>query len=75
MPVLEDLKGLRFRNKIGAGFCTYGWSGESLGIIEEHLKACGLAVPVPGVKAMWQPGIEDLARCEDLGRKLAKAMG
>jgi anaerobic nitric oxide reductase flavorubredoxin len=74
-PVLEDLKGLRFRNKIGAGFGTYGWSGESLGIIEEHLKSCGLAVPVPGVKAMWQPGEEDLARCVELGRAVAKAMG
>jgi anaerobic nitric oxide reductase flavorubredoxin len=74
-PVLEDLKGLRFRNKIGAGFGTYGWSGESLGIIEAHLKHCGFAVPVPGVKAMWQPGEEDLARCVDLGRAVAKAMG
>jgi flavorubredoxin len=75
MPVLEDLKGLRFRNKIAAGFGTYGWSGESLAIIEEHLKSCGFAMPVPGVKAMWQPGKDDLARCEDLGRKVAKAMG
>jgi hypothetical protein len=32
-------------------------------------------MPVPGVKAMWQPGKNDLARCEDLGRKVAKAMG
>jgi anaerobic nitric oxide reductase flavorubredoxin len=74
-PVLEDLKGLRFRNKIGAAFGTYGWSGESLGIIEEHLKHCGIAVPVPGVKAMWQPTEEDLARCVELGRAVAKAMG
>ena len=75
MPVLEDLKGLRFRNKIAAGFGTYGWSGESLAIIEEHLKSCGFAMPVPGVKAMWQPTKDELARCEDLGRTVAKAMG
>lgn len=74
-PVLEDLKGLRFRHKIGAAFGTYGWSGESLGIIEEHLKACGFPVPVPGVRAKWQPSRDDLARCADLGRKVAKAMG
>ena len=37
---------------IAAGFGTYGWSGESLGIIEERLKSCGFAMPVPGVKAM-----------------------
>ena len=31
MPILEDLRGLRFQNKIGAAFGTYGWSGESRG--------------------------------------------
>ena len=29
-PILEDLKGLRFQNKIGAAFGSYGWSGESV---------------------------------------------
>ena len=37
-PILEDLRGLKFQNKIGAAFGTYGWSGESVKIIEEHLK-------------------------------------
>ena len=36
-PVLEDLKGLKFQSKIGAAFGSYGWSGESVKIIEEHL--------------------------------------
>ena len=39
-PILEDLKGLKFQNKIGAAFGCYGWSGESVKIIEEHLAQC-----------------------------------
>jgi flavorubredoxin len=74
-PVLEDLKGLKFQNKIGAAFGTYGWSGESVGILEEHLKSCKIPLAAPGVKAKWQPGGEDLARCKELGKQVADALG
>ena len=74
MPVLEDLRGLRFKNKIGAAFGSYGWSGEAVGLLEEHLKTCGIPPAAPGVKAMWQPGAEDLAKCEALGSAVAQAI-
>ena len=74
MPVLEDLRGLRFKNKIGAAFASYGWSGESLALLEEHLKASGIALAAPGVRALWQPTREDLARCESFGRDLARSV-
>ena len=73
-PILEDLKGLRFQNKIGAAFGSYGWSGESLKIIEEHLGRCKIPVVAPGVLAKWQPKAEDLARCRDLGHAVASAV-
>jgi len=28
MPIMEELRGLRFKNKIGAAFASVGWSGE-----------------------------------------------
>lgn len=74
MPVLEDLRGLRFKNKVGAAFGAYGWSGEALGLLEEHLKAAGIPLVGPGVKAMWQPAGPDLAKCEALGAAVAEAM-
>lgn len=74
MPVLEDLRGLRFQNKIGAAFGTYGWSGESVGKIEEHLKRCKIPCACPGVKAKWQPKPADLEACEALGRTMAEAI-
>ena len=73
-PILEDLKGLRFQNKIGAAFGSYGWSGESVKIIEEHFGKCGIPVVAEGVLAKWQPSADDLANCERLGRKVADAV-
>ena len=74
MPVLEDLRGLKFRNKIGAAFGSYGWSGECVKQIEEHFQKCGIPLAAPGVRAMWQPTEEDLQSCRELGRKVGHAV-
>ena len=73
-PILEDLKGLKFQNKIGAAFGSYGWSGEAVKIIEEHLSNCKIQLVAEGVRAKWQPKPDDLAKCEELGRKVAQAV-
>jgi anaerobic nitric oxide reductase flavorubredoxin len=73
-PILEDLRGLKFQNKIGAAFGSYGWSGESLAIIQEHLNRCKIPIVIEGVKAKWQPKEDDLARCKELGQKVAQAV-
>jgi len=73
-PILEDLKGLQFKNKIGAAFGSYGWSGESVKAIEEHMNASGITVVAEGVRAKWQPTPENLDRCRLLGRDVAGAM-
>ncbi len=73
-PILEDLKGLKFQNKIGAAFGSYGWSGESVKILEEHLNHCKIPIVAEGVRAKWQPKPDDLARCQGLGHKVAQAI-
>jgi flavorubredoxin len=74
MPILEDCRGLKFKNKIGAAFGSYGWSGESVKLIEEHFARCKIPLAAEGVAAKWQPTTDDLARCEQLGRKVAQAV-
>ncbi len=74
MPILEDIKGLKFQNKIGAAFGTYGWSGESVKLIEEHFQQCKIPVVAPGVKAKWQPKAADLEACVKLGQTVAEAI-
>ncbi len=73
-PILEDLKGLKFQNKIGAAFGSYGWSGESVQIIEEHLSNCKIQLVAEGVRAKWQPKPDDIAKCKELGNKVAQAV-
>jgi anaerobic nitric oxide reductase flavorubredoxin len=73
-PILEDLRGLRFHNKIGAAFGSYCWSGEAVKIIEEHLEHCKITIAGESVRAKWQPKQADLAKCRDLGQKMAQAI-
>jgi flavorubredoxin len=74
MPLLENLRGLKFQNKIGAAFGSYGWSGEGVKIIEDYLGKCNIPLAAEGVRAKWQPTPEDLARCREMGKKIGKAI-
>jgi len=69
--LLEMVKGLKFKNKIGAAFGSYGWSGESVKILEEGLKEAGVEVVSEGIKAQYDPTPEDLQSCEALGEAFA----
>ncbi len=74
-PILEDIRGLKFQNKIGAAFGSYGWAAQSVRIVEEQLHKCNIPVISPGgVVAKWQPTPGDLARCRDFGKKIAQAV-
>jgi len=73
-PILEDLKGLRFQNKVGAAFGSYGWSGESVKLIEENLARCKIPVVAEGLLVKWQPRSEDLTRCRELGHTVGRAV-
>jgi flavorubredoxin len=72
-PLLFDLKGLKFRNKQGAAFGSYGWSGEGVGVIEEHLQNAKIPVIQEGIKCKWQPTSKDLETCRTFGRQVGRA--
>jgi flavorubredoxin len=74
MPILEDLRGLKFKNKVGAAFGTYGWSGECVKIIEEILEKAKIKILQEGIKFKWQPTKEELEKCEEFGRSFAQKM-
>lgn len=69
--VLEEMRGLRFKNKAGMAFGSYGWSGESVKEIEEIFQKAGISLARPGIRVKWQPGEADLANCRAIGRELA----
>jgi len=71
-PILEDLKGLKFKNKVGAAFGSYGWSGENVKLIEETLVKAKIKVLQEGIKFKWQPSMDELEKCVEFGQSFAK---
>lgn len=69
MPILEDLKGLRFKNRVGAAFGSYGWSGESVKLIEENLEKARIKILQEGIRCKWQPTREELKKCIEFGKE------
>jgi len=73
-PILEDLKGLKFKNKVGAAFGSYGWSGENVKHIEENLEKAKIKKLQDGIKIKWQPTKKELDQCIEFGRNFAKGL-
>ncbi len=69
--LLEEIRGLGFKKKKAAAFGTYGWSGESLAMIGEGLKKSGFEVVDDGLKVLWNPDEEAIARCVAYGKQFA----
>jgi flavorubredoxin len=69
--ILEMIEGLRFKNKKAAAFGCYGWSGESVAKINTVLAASGFALLNDGIKALWDPDADALAKCREYGRSIA----
>ncbi|MGI6169558.1 MAG: anaerobic nitric oxide reductase flavorubredoxin [Christensenellales bacterium] len=68
--LLEMIKGLKFTGKSAAAFGSYGWSGESVGNISKALADAGFHVHDEGLKTLWMPDGEGLAKCEAYGKSL-----
>lgn len=69
--VLEMIEGLRFKNKKGAAFGCYGWSGESVAKIGKILSAAGFELVNEGLKVLWDPDRETRKACVEFGREVA----
>lgn len=70
--LMTYLKGLKPKNKIAAGFGSYGWAGGAVKEITERLKEIGLDTIEPGLENRFTLTKEDESECTDLGRRLAK---
>jgi anaerobic nitric oxide reductase flavorubredoxin len=72
--LLDDIKGLRFKNKVGAGFGSFGWSGEAQKIISSDLEKAGMRVPLEPIQVKYRPTEEELNRCIEFGESFAKSL-
>jgi len=64
---------MRFKNKKAASFGCYGWSGESIKVIKEHLEKSGFSVINDGIRALWNPDDESIEKCVEFGKEIANA--
>jgi flavorubredoxin len=64
--LLDMIKGMGFKNKKAAAFGSYGWSGESVAILNERLNAAKFEVS-DGIKELWNPDEEAIKRCIQFG--------
>lgn len=72
--LMEEIKGLGFKNKKAAAFGSYGWGGESVKIISAMLQESGFEVVNEGVKGQWNPDGKAEAECIALGQEIAVAL-
>ena len=72
--LLHYMRGLRPANKIGAAFGSYGWSGEAVKLINTIMEEMKFRVLDPGIRVQYVPTQDDLKKCVDLGRKVARTL-
>jgi flavorubredoxin len=77
-PTVADflcyLKGLKPKNKIGAAFGSYGWSGEAVKLIESELAGMKIDLVQPGLRTQFVPQKSALDGCHEFGRTIGRAV-
>ena len=70
--ILTYMKGLKPKNKIGAAFGSYGWSGEAVKLVSKELEEMKFELVEPGVRVQYVPGADQLEACVEFGKKIGK---
>jgi NADH oxidase (H2O-forming) len=65
---------IRDKGKLAAAFGSYGWSGEAVGLIENHLKNMKLRVFCEGLASKFFPYESKATQFIDYGKKFAEEL-
>jgi flavodoxin I len=75
MPALEvfidQMKNVDMKGKVGAAFCSYGWSPEVVDLITNRLKGYGMET-LDGLLIHEKPDEAGLEKCREFGMSIAK---
>jgi flavorubredoxin len=69
---LMYMRGLKPTNKVGAAFGSFGWSGESVKLLNQAMEDMKFNIVDDGLKVKYVPESDDLNQCVELGRKVGK---
>ncbi|MGL4209803.1 MAG: FprA family A-type flavoprotein [Candidatus Adiutrix sp.] len=72
--VMCYMRGLKFKNKIGGAFGSYGWSGEAPKLVHNSLADMKYNMVMPEVRLPWVPTESDMGPIKDLAAAVAKAL-
>ena len=72
--IMEEIKGLDFKNKKAAAFGAYGWSGEGIKVLSERLKDSGFTVVNDGLRGLWNPDEQGTDHCRNFGTEFIKLL-
>ncbi len=73
--LMEIAKGLNFQQKKGCAFGCYGWSGESVKLVNGLLEEAGIElINTEGLRILWNPNDEGVAAAKAYGREIGAAL-
>lgn len=72
--VVDEIRGHKFKNKVGAAFGSYGWSGESPKKIHKELEEAGIKMVMEPISVKYQPDSQELEACIQFGRDFADSL-
>jgi len=73
--LLDMAKGLNFQQKKAGAFGCYGWSGESVKLVNEMLTDAGFElINEEGLRMMWSPDQEAVAAANAYGNEIGRAL-
>lgn len=72
--LLSYMKGLKPREKIGAAFGSYGWSGEAVKIMNHSMKEMDFDIIEPGIRVKYVPTHDHLKECVEMGKRIGLAI-
>lgn len=69
--MIEEMKALKPRNRVGVVFGSYGWGGGAIKYIEDKFREAGVELIEDGLGFKWVPSEEELSQCVELGKRIA----
>ncbi len=72
--LLEEIKSLKIKNKLAAGFGAYGWSGEAHKKISKDLGDAGLTICAEPLGFRYKMSGPEVEQCVEMGRNIARQL-
>jgi flavorubredoxin len=72
--LLSSMTTIKLKDKLGASFGAFGWSGEGPLMIAERMKGLRFRVPEEPMRVQLVPSEADLKACEEYGKRLVAVL-